>query len=206
MKTDDVLNSAFNDDHFAVWILPGSAALLPFVAVLGTYIDLASAWTDHDLVLSIAFLLTASAVGVILDSIGGWVESRIYDGDLENADDKHLSRWYRYLMAKLPSDIVAQRFIRHRVRMMKFEINMGLAVVSAHLCFWWLCLRGSGFLLHDFWLISPLMIGLQSYLLWDGFRIAELLTDLRKQMLEAYDTEPAPASPAAPPLKANLNA
>ena len=206
MKTDDVLNSAFNDDHFAVWILPGSVALLPFIFVLGTYVDIGSAWTDHDLTLSIAFLLVASVAGVILDSIGGWIETRVYDPDLENADDQHLSRWYRYLMAKLPSQIVAQRFIRHRVRMMKFEINMGLAVVTAHLGCWWLCLRGSGFFLHDFWLISPLMIVLQSYLFWDGFKIAELLTDLRKQMLEAHDIQPAPAPPADPLPKAKPNA
>jgi hypothetical protein len=199
MKTDDVLNPAFTDDHFVVWLIPGSIALLPWVFVLHHYVSLSRAWRDHEWILGIGFLLAASGLGALVESFGGWIESENYDKRLETAREGHTDEWYEYLVTAIPADLVVHRYVRHRVRLMKFEISVGIASPAALVACWWLRGLDLAFSWPGLVVLTILVGALCRYLFWDAFKIAEILSDIRMRLLTIH--RQAGAVPQVPPAR-----
>jgi hypothetical protein len=169
-------------------LIPGTVAAAPWIAL---------AWGDpHPLkkfvdanqaIATVSGVFLIVAVGLLIESIGTFVESRVVDRATTNADVTE--RWYKYLKIAWVREPIGQRYLRRTLAMFKFELNLLVAAAPTTV----------GILVLAYYRVLPrnvatggvlLLTVLGVYLCWAVRSDADLLHHLRGTLLEvAHEQE-----------------
>ncbi len=174
---------------FATVFVPGGIAICPYVFVARLYYPGAvEVWENNQVVLFGVLVTLATTTGLIVESVGSWVESSLWDNIIKRKrNGSHLEQWWQYLKLKMDIEPVGQRYLRTRVMAMKFDLGLGLAIPIALGGLFWLQLLTNMMRWLSFGGISVLLLTLCGYLLWDSYKCAVLLGEIRQCILEAFD-------------------
>lgn len=102
-------------------VLPGFWALTPFV--IAVFLRYPISWVfalSHSTACSIVFLVVGTAVGMVLENLGGEVENYFFRAHGPEASEE----WYEYLSLAAECRPVGFGYIRTYVLRMKFEAGM----------------------------------------------------------------------------------
>jgi hypothetical protein len=77
---------------------------------------------------AVAGVLLVVGVGLLLESVGTFVESHVVD-KLHDEPDTLQKRWYDYLKIAWVREPIGQRYLRRVLTTFKFELNMLVAVL-----------------------------------------------------------------------------
>jgi hypothetical protein len=181
--SDVLKNEVFG--RFVTTFIPGSLSVFPYAFVLFSYFPvLGQIWAGNWLAISAAFVTVAIANGLIIESLGGWVESEVWDKVLDKKDKEHLKRWEKYLRLRTDAEVVGQSYLSTRVMFMKFDLGVAIATPIAWFGFLWLQLKHELMCWPAFFVLSSVLGVLVIYLLWDSYKCAELLGRVRQLLIE----------------------
>ena len=174
----------------ATIVIPGAIAALPWLWLVTHRIDaLHSLRSDQEIIAAFLIFLVCIAVGMILEDLGAEVESGIWDRILSKHDGKFEETWHRYLCIVHDPEPIGQRYLRTVLLRMKFEVGSGLG-----LFFGWigLCLaqgRYDPIPRIDFAIISLVAVVGAAFLLYQSYRSAEMLGEVRRLLVWGCDSQ-----------------
>jgi len=176
-------------EQVVVTLVPGFIVVFPYSFILWSYFPcLGLVWQSNSLILSIIGFLVAIAIGLILETFGGWIESHIWDKIIQKfVDPDHLLQWERYLQLSMNPEPIGQHYLRTKVMFMKFDLGVALAIVIGWIGFAWLQSLRVFITMRSFWLLSLLLLSLVIYLFWDSYRCAKILSQVRRLLIEAME-------------------
>jgi len=171
---------------FVTLVVPGGIALTPYVLLLirerrdvGTFV------VSNSGTAALLVLFGAIAAGLILEDIGSWIESRLWDKKLAKKDKAHFETWREYLKLKFQVEPIGQSYIRSILLRMKFELGFGLALMvtlpGTISLGWQLGLP----LWPHLTLIFVLTLAIGGYLLHESYDSAHTLSRVRKLLVAA---------------------
>lgn len=186
----------------ATLLLPGAVALLPYAAVLWyDYPGLRLFLESHPTGYSLVFLLLALALGFILEDVGSRIEGLIWDELIEKETRCQQSDWHLFLLMDPVKDreMVGHRYLRTLTLRLKFELSIGLALLTAWIGVLWL---DSIAILFSppavLWISSVLGIA-SGYAIWESYGTSWVLAKIRHLLvtgeelgLQVRTTDPEP--------------
>ncbi len=169
-------------------VAPGIIACGPFALILGHYVPAVKEfWTVHPNAFAVLLGLVVLAVGFVIEDIGSFVESHVWDSILAKRNPAHLKDWKRYLKLQLNDELVGQRYLRTKLVQLKFELAMSPALLVFWIGLMWL----NG--IHQFWAcVATILVSLTvfvgvAYLLYESWKTAGVLSETRAFIPEAVD-------------------
>lgn len=188
MTGGDLLNKD-TFGHAAMNFIPGAVALAPYPFVVGTYFDIAASVKLWPMGFAAIYVVAATAVGLLLESFGGWLESEGWDRLLRRKNPEHTRDWEHYLRLKISPDHAGVSYIRTKVIHMKFDMTFGFALLVAYFGLSWLQIYHGVWNCAPFVIITILSLGLVAYLIWDSYRTAKILAGTRSLLIHAVEDE-----------------
>ncbi len=161
---------------------PGALVAAPWVALAwGEPHNLRSFAAANETFSTAAAASLTIGAGLIIESLGTFVESHIVDKWHKNHEDVQ-NRWTEYLKIAWVTEPIGQRYLRSVLTMFKFELNMLVAVVCSIPGV--LTLGHYKVLPHHavFWIVTLSIVGM-GYLAYAVFEDAELLHRLRGDLV-----------------------
>lgn len=170
----------------ANYTIPGCVASAPYIVIFAiAFPPLRSAWNASPSASVTVVGLIILTVGLLLDSLGGWFEVNVIE---RVHDDRELLKenWYKYLNIKYEFEPIGHRYLSRVLLLMKFAINLFLAIIFAllglvvlhfvvgvmdSLLFWSLCSSG---------------IALEIYLYIDARETSYVLARIREELVDSY--------------------
>jgi len=166
-------------------IIPGATAVSPFLAVAGHRFPQLGIWVEQNAGVSgIVLLLVAVAAGQVLEELGAFIESKVWDRRLKRKNPEHLREWYEYLRLAFEVEPVGQEYLRTLTLGLKFELNFGVSLffsLFGILCFNWLSGLFSGC---EMFVFGAGMLLLACYLLWESKDSCKCLAEVRRELLK----------------------
>lgn len=165
-------------------VIPGSAAVAPWVALLvAEYPGLGAFAEAHTTLATSALLALIVAAAHLVENWGSWVEV-LWDAILARDDHRHHSNWNKYLRLAFKTEPVGHRYLRTITLRMKFELNMAVALVVGGI--------GLNALNREVGLLGPSAIRIASglivlviaYLLYESYASAAVLARVRAEVLK----------------------
>ena len=176
--------------HFSIIFIPGAFCLFPYVLIFNSYYSgLFKNWKEVYLIFFFGFFTVAVAIGLIIESIGGWIEGSILDKKISAKNKNHLKEWHEYLKLTLNPESIGQLYLKTRVMTLKYEINLGLSLIISYIGFIWIDIRYNITGFWSFVFLSILLLVLLAYLFFDSYKCAELLSNLRQNILSKYNNK-----------------
>lgn len=130
MKSGDIFKREIFE-QFVINFIPGSVSIFPYLFILDSYFPIIfKGWKEIYIVFSMGFFITAIAVGLIIESFGGWIESEIWDFILDHKEKTHKDEWWEYLKLKMEIKPIAQKYLRTRVMFMKFDLGLAISLLN----------------------------------------------------------------------------
>jgi hypothetical protein len=171
--------------------VPGTISTAPYVVILGHYVPPVEAfWTGHPNAFAVLIALVVLAAGFIIDDIGANIEAHVFDSILTRRSPAHSTNWAKYLKLQINDELVGQRYLRHKVTQLKFE----LAMVAALPIFWiglmWLNGIYSMWAFRGMFLVTLVIAAASAYLLFESWQTAGVLSNTRALILAAIDEGP----------------
>ncbi len=170
-------------------VIPGAVILASYLALLAYHFP---GWADYWLTnpgsTLIIVLVVSLAAGMIIDNLGGLIESRILDKILSYKDSDHMKNWEEYLACPDDERIVAYGYLRSLLLRMKFELNLSVAFILAIPglyqigklnCFW------SSWAEASFLSSLSIFIVIILYLLWESYQSAKNLSKVRSIIIDS---------------------
>lgn len=180
----DLTSSVRSDTLPAVgsFLVPGAVLSIPYVALAwGTPHNLKAFVDANQGVSTAAAALLVVAAGLLVDSIGSYVEYYIIDLQHKNRAAM-LKRWQEYLRIAWKTEPVGQHYLRRILTIFKFELN--LLVASAATIPGTLALAYYGVLpVHALIAIFTISVALLIYLFRASVASSVLLDELREQLI-----------------------
>jgi len=173
-------------EQVVVTLVPGFIVVFPYSFVLWSYFPcLGLVWQSNSLILSIIGFILAIAIGLILETFGGWIESHVWDKIIQRfIDREHLMQWEKYLQLSMNPEPIGQHYLRTKVMFMKFDLGISLAIVIGWIGFAWLQTLKKFITTLSFCLLSLILLLLVIYLLWDSYQCAKILNKVRRLLIE----------------------
>lgn len=178
-------------DQVAITFIPGSVATLPYAFVLWAYFpEMATAWKNNTVTLTLVAVVGPLTAGLIIESLGGWVESHVWDRVIRKfVDPSHLKQWDKYLKLRMDTEPIGQRYLRTKVMAMKFELGLAIALPIGWAGFAWFRTLKPVIASCPFLYLTSLPLALFVYLLWDSYQTAKILAKVRQLIIEAAEGE-----------------
>ncbi|MFN0108456.1 MAG: hypothetical protein ACKVZH_06340 [Blastocatellia bacterium] len=177
----------------ATLVVPGCVAVGPYILVAKHHIPkIVEFWEKYPSAFTVIVLVIVIALGMLLEDIGTYIESRFWDKRLSKRDPDHDDSWDKYLKLKTKDEYVGQRYLRTILVRMKFELAMvpstilcclGLSWVNKiyHVWHWF-----GGYLF-----ITVVLLAIAGYLFYESRNSAEVLAKTRKKLIQAIQEEKA---------------
>ena len=110
------------------FLIPGTLAVTPWVALAWGAPHYLQKFVDANEAISSAVgALLIVGVGLLIESVGTFVESQVVDRESKNPDVSE--RWYSYLKIAWIREPIGQRYLRKILTTFKFELNLLVATV-----------------------------------------------------------------------------
>jgi len=174
------------------FLIPGTVAATPWVALAwGAPHHLQKFVDANEAISSAVGALLIVGVGLLIESVGTFVESQVVDRESRNPDVSE--RWYEYLKIAWIREPIGQRYLRKILMTFKFELNLLVATIPTML---------GTLALHHYHVIRDedtawlaLSIALLGCYLWHAVVAdADLLHRLRGTLLEVAEEQAAEAA------------
>jgi hypothetical protein len=139
--------SAFTTDVFrpiATLLIPGAIAISTwFVALLWHFTALKELVSEKNhSETGLVLLLAMIFAGMVVDDLGSRYESRLDRKADKRTSGAHMEEWKQYLRLAFKEDPVGRRYLRTLVMKLKFELGIGVSMISAGTGLIWLALLG----------------------------------------------------------------
>jgi len=142
-------------------------------------------WTDHPVAFVSVVLISVLAAGLVLEDFGSRIEGSIWDRWLKARVSTFDQDWHIYLRLQAHEEIVGQRYLRSILIRMKFELSMAPALIIHAIGLVWTNLGNSILDVYDLTVVVVILLALAAYLLWESWTSAQLLVELRKDVIAA---------------------
>lgn len=187
------LSAPFREDVFkpiATIVIPGTAATGPYVLHLTREIPwISELFGNHEITFTTIFMLAVVAVGFVLEDLGAQIEDCLWDRIQKNPEELK-DIWWEYLRTVFKEEPVGQHYLRSIVLRMKFELSFALSLIPM----WMGLLTLSTFdpLLPGNWpwYLTPVVMALFVYLLWESYQSSILLAKIRKELVKGNIVRP----------------
>ncbi|MGJ5819933.1 hypothetical protein [Paludibaculum fermentans] len=127
-------------------LIPGATAISTYVWLLASHLTPSPAvCRDFRLEIDLVILFVASAAGLLIDDVGMILENRYFKGLKAELSESTPPRdptaeWYLYLRTGFVIEPVGHGFLKHILVMLKFEINMAIALMVMSVGVFWIAM------------------------------------------------------------------
>lgn len=169
-------------------IIPGATATSPFVGVLVFRFPRLGLWLhENPTVSGVLLLLVATAAGQILETLGAWIESGLWDQRLRKKNPTHLEEWRVYLRLAFKVEPIGQQYLRTLTLGLKFELNFGLGLLLFIVGIIWCNCLTKFLSCGEMTAVAIVILVLGVYLLWESKDSCKLLADVRHEILKGVN-------------------
>jgi hypothetical protein len=181
------LTSALKSEAYrplATAFVPGAAAIAPYVLLLNHYQRSVEEFGRSSTGTYVAVIvLAALAVGLVLEDLGSRIEGLVWDALIEKETGCHSSDWWAFLYLAPETERIGHRYLRTITLRLKFELGFGLALIALWFGVVWLDSVELIWSYDAVVIMSAVVLGLASYLLWEAYGSVWLLARLRHLIL-----------------------
>ena len=178
---------------FAVYIVPGSIAVAPFIILSRHYFtSIATFGKEFPSLIVAIIIVSVVAAGLILEAVGARIECWL-DKIVNRRFPDSKMQWGEYLSLYLNDEIVGQRYLRTVVMHMKFELSCAPALVAHAIGLVWINhIDAMAFeKLSVWWVVLPILL-VAVYLLWESLSSARVAAITRAIIIKASVAKQTP--------------
>ena len=165
---------------FCAFHFPNNAAMLDWLS------ENAETVGKHSTVLTVFFFILAVGGGILAETIGARFEYHICDWRANKSCDNFSDVWNKYLTLKFEHDPIGQKYLRYLHLHLKFELNFAAAVLLVAISVGFMDWNFKDTSVH--WLFYTVCGVGAAALLWESVSSSINLHNVRKQLVEKYDT------------------
>ena len=169
--------------------IPGAVAVGPYVLLIRfRFQDSCDAfWKEHPVAFLWVVLISVLAAGLVLEDLGSRIESSAWDRLLKRKSPESETEWRTYLRLRVNEEIVGQRYLDSILVRMKFELSMSLALLIHAFGLGYVSLTDSFLDPLELGVVVVFLLGLSLYLLLESWDSAQLLVELRRDIIKACE-------------------
>lgn len=188
------MTSALKSEIFrptVIFIIPGSVAAMPFIFLAVHYFpSLENFLSGNSLLAFLLSLIIAVGFGLVACELGSRVEDSVVDKINRSRDPEIDDIWYRYLRCAFATEPIGQRYIHELVLHLKFELNMGCALLITTAGSLWLNVVDTFISWCTFTFLAIGFVGAAAYLAWEATATGLVLAKVRKELIKGVGAPP----------------
>ena len=123
----------FDIDRFILQLfIPGLFAMLPFfILVVDSNAEIKSYFSKSETTMGLLILFISLAIGIIIGSIGSWIELKIYNCVLKTKCNINKNEWDIYLEVEIPDNpnLVVLKQYKRDLERLRFQVTFMISIL-----------------------------------------------------------------------------